>query len=152
MSCIYFIDRHLQFFIAHSIHIAVCQKPLGTLRQNVGTALCLGLRLLSWILGCFGLLFCYFFRLLFGCPCGLFFCHPFRRFLCRRILILWSFGRSRLLRGPALRLPVSIQIGGMAVTLGALVGLVLGIIGATVSATAIALSAVGMAKVRRASK
>ena len=31
-------------------------------------------------------------------------------------------------------------------------GLVLGIIGATVSATAIALSAVGMAKVRRASK
>ena len=33
-----------------------------------------------------------------------------------------------------------------------LVGLILGIIGATVSATAIALSAVGMAKVRRASK
>ena len=31
-------------------------------------------------------------------------------------------------------------------------GLVLGIIGATVSATAIALSAVGMAKVRRATK
>ena len=31
-------------------------------------------------------------------------------------------------------------------------GLVLGIIGATVSATAIALSAVGMAKVRRANK
>ena len=50
------------------------------------------------------------------------------------------------------RLPISIQIGGMAVTLGALVGLVLGIIGATVSATAIALSAVGMAKVRRANK
>ena len=50
------------------------------------------------------------------------------------------------------RLPISIQIGGMAVMLGALVGLVLGIIGATVSATAIALSAVGMAKVRRATK
>ena len=39
-----------------------------------------------------------------------------------------------------------------AVMMGPVSGLVLGIIGATVSATAIALSAVGMAKVRRANK
>ena len=40
----------------------------------------------------------------------------------------------------------------LSAALGALVGLVLGIIGATASVTAIALSAVGMAKVRRANK
>ena len=43
MSCIYFIDRHLQFFQLIPSTSLSSQKSFRTLRQNVGTALCLGL-------------------------------------------------------------------------------------------------------------
>ena len=74
--------------------------------------------------------------------------------------ILFSF--FRWLPGMLIVL-VSLACGILAIVMGArarvlrpagraIAGLVLGIIGATVSATAIALSAVGMAKVHRATK